>query len=67
MKPASKDRVKGMAVNAFLPFKIVTFLQKGGLLKQNCLGRLHGGKLNALLGSNTLICTGDMAMSAESV
>ena len=31
MKPASKDRVGGMAVNAFLLFKIVAFLWKGGV------------------------------------
>ena len=42
MKLASKNRVGGMAVNAFLPSKIVTFLGKGGLLQQNSLGRLHG-------------------------
>ena len=41
MKLASKNRVGGMVVNAFLPFKIVTFLGKGGLLQQNCLGRLE--------------------------
>ena len=29
MKLASKDRVGGMAVNAFLPSKIVAFLGKG--------------------------------------
>ena len=33
MKLASKNRVGGMAVNAFLPSKIVTFLEKGGLLQ----------------------------------
>ena len=33
MKLASKNRVGGMVVNAFLPSKIVTFLGKGGLLK----------------------------------
>ena len=33
MKLASKDRVGGMVVNAFLLSKIVTFLGKGGLLK----------------------------------
>ena len=44
MKPASKDKVGGMAVNAFLPSKIVAFLGKEGLLKLNCLGRLHGGQ-----------------------
>ena len=33
MKSASRDRVGGMVVNAFLPSKIVAFLGKGGLLK----------------------------------
>ena len=42
MKLASKNRVGGMVVNAFLPSKIVTFLGKGGLLQQNHLGRLSG-------------------------
>ena len=68
MKLASKNRVGGMAVNAFHPSKIVTFLGKGGLLQQNHLGGLHGGdKLRTLLGGNTLICAGDAAMSVESV
>ena len=68
MKLASKNRVGGMVVNAFLPSKIVTFMGKGGLLKQNCLGGLQwGDKLSALLGGNALICAGDAAMSVQRV
>ena len=68
MKPASKDRDGGMAVNAFLLSKIVAFLGKGRSVKMKSPRQTPwGGKLSALLGGNALICTGEVAMSAESV
>ena len=67
MKLASKNRVGGMAVNAFLPSKIVTFLGRGSVKTKLPRQTPWGDKLSALLGGNALICAGDVAMSAESV
>ena len=68
MKLASKNRVGGMAVNAFPPSKIVTFLGKGGSVTTKLPRRTPwGDKLRTLLGGNAQICLGDVAMSVESV
>ena len=68
MKLASRNRVGGMAVNAFPPSKIVTFLGKGGSVTMKLPRQTPwGDKLRTLLGGNALICAGDVAMSAESV
>ena len=68
MKLASKNRVGGMAVKAFPPSKIVTFLRKGGSVTTKSPRQTPwGDKLRTLLGGNTLICKGDVAMLAESV
>ena len=67
MKLASKNRVGGMAVNAFLPSKIVTVLGKGSVKTKLPRQTPWGDHLSTLLGGNTLICAVDAAMSAESV
>ena len=61
MKPASKD-------NAFPPSKIVAFLRKGwSVTTKSPRQTPWGDKLRTPLGGNALICTGDVAMLAESV
>ena len=68
MKLASKNRVGGMAVNAFPPSKIVTFLGKGGSVTMKLPRQTPwGDKLRTLLGGNALICAGDVAMRVSAI
>ena len=67
MKLASKNRVGGMAVNAFLLSKIVIILGKGSVKMKLPRWTPWGDQLSTLLGGNTLICAVNAAMSAESV
>ena len=67
MKLASKNRVGGMVVNAFLLSKIVTILGKGSVKTKLPRWTPWGDQLSTLLGGNALICAVDVAMSAESV
>ena len=65
MKLASGNRVGGMAVNAFLPSKIVTVLGKGPIKTKLPRWTPWGDQLSTLLGGNALICAVGATMSAE--
>ena len=68
MKITSRNRVEGMAVKAFLPFKVVSILGKRACQKMKWPRQIPWGvELSAPPGGNALICAVNVAMSAESV